>query len=109
VSADIVTGSVAAVANRTGKSIAETFLNVDLVAIIDVSGSMAEHDSRGGRSRHAVACEELAKLQAAEPGKVGIIAFSSHAQFMPGGVPPQPSGGTDLAGALTFSKIADGT
>lgn len=105
----IVAGSVAAVANRSGKSIAEVFLNVDLVAIVDCSGSMDAPDSRGGRRRHDVATEELAKLQAEHPGKVGIIAFSDAAHFVPGGAPPFLGGGTDLAGALRFAKTADGT
>lgn len=108
-SSAIVPGSVAAVAARANKSIAETFLNVDLVALIDVSASMAAADSRGGRSRYAVACDELTKLQADHPGKVGIIAFSNTAHFVPGGVPLMLGGGTDLASALRFAKIADGT
>lgn len=106
--ASIVPGSVAAVAARANKSIAETFLSVDLVALIDVSGSMESSDSRGGHTRYAVACEELTKLQAQFPGKVGIIAFSNTAHFVPGGVPPMLGGGTNLEAALTMAKKADG-
>lgn len=105
---DIVTGSIAAVAARGNRSIAESMLDVEHVIMIDCSGSMEMHDSQGGRSRHAVACEHLARLQAEFPGKIAVVAFSSHAQFMPGGVPPQPIGGTDVTGALTFSKKMDG-
>lgn len=106
--AAIVPGSVAAVAARANKSIAETFLSVDLIAMVDVSGSMESHDSRGGRSRYAVACDELTKLQGQYPGKVGIIAFSNTAHFVPGGVPPMLSGGTNLESALQMAKKADG-
>ena len=103
----IVPGSVSAIAKQSGKSIAETFLSVEMVILIDVSGSMACHDSRGGKSSYEVALEELAKLQANNPGKLGIIAFSSNPVFCPGGQPDLMGGGTNLTGALDFAKVAD--
>ena len=106
---DIVVGSIADIANKTGASIAESFMSCDAMVIIDVSGSMEMPDSRGGMSRYEVALEELAKLQAAMPGKVAVVAFSDGAQFVPGGVPMMLGGGTDLAGALRFAHVVDGT
>lgn len=103
----IITGSLSALARQNNKSIAETFVNCDVIVIVDVSGSMAANDSRGERSRYDVACEELAKLQANLPGKVGVIAFSSTVMFVPGGQPPFLGGGTNLAGALRFTRVAD--
>lgn len=105
----IVHGSIAAVANRERKSIAEQLLGATTIVVVDVSGSMAIEDSRGGRERYSVACEELAKLQAENPGELAVVAFSSVAQFCPGGVPPFLGGGTDLARALQFVKSWDNT
>lgn len=105
----LVTGSIGQIAQRDGISLAESFLTADAIALIDVSGSMAAHDSRGGRQRYTVACEELTKLQNTLPGKLAVVAFSSETVFVPGGMPPFLSGGTDLAGALRFVLPADGT
>lgn len=105
----LVPGSIGAIAQATGRSIAETFLNADVIVLVDTSGSMAATDARGGRQRYDLACEELRKLQASMPGKIGVIAFSSEALFCPGGEPYFYGGGTDLAGALQFVKVADGT
>lgn len=105
----IVTGSLGAIAQRDGMSIAESFLSADVIVLVDVSGSMDSPDSRGGRRRYDVACEELARLQRDLPGKIAVIAFSSWPEFVPGGVPPFQCGGTDLAGALRFVQPADGT
>ncbi len=103
----IVPGSLSAVAKRDGVSLAESFVNADAVIIVDTSGSMNTHDSRGGKSRYKVALEELAQLQANMPGRLAVIAFSSTTVFVPGGQPPFLGGMTDLAGALRFAKVAD--
>ncbi|MCE5207868.1 MAG: VWA domain-containing protein [Chloroflexi bacterium] len=104
---EIVPGSISAIAQASGKSIAELFTSAEVVTIVDVSGSMDNHDSRGGKNRYSVACEELAYIQANRPGKVAVIAFSTRAQFCPGGVPFFDGGGTKLAEALRYAKIAD--
>jgi len=104
-----VKGSLQDVAQASDTSLAETFVGADAVIICDVSGSMAMHDSRGGRTRYEVELDELAKLQAHLPGKLAILAFSSETIFVPGGQPPMLGAGTDLAGALKFAQIADGT
>ena len=101
-------GSLGALAQRDGLSLAESFLNVDGIIIVDVSSSMQDQDAPGGKSRYAAALEELAALQANLPGKVAVIAFSNMPQFVPGGLPPMSGGTTNLAQALRFAQAADG-
>lgn len=103
----IVTGSIADVAKRAGQSLAQTFVNAECVILVDTSGSMGSADSRGGRTRYDVACEELAALQGAIPGKVAVLSFSNTTMFCPDGTPFNQGGQTDLAGALQFAKVAD--
>jgi hypothetical protein len=103
----LVSGSLAAVAQRDGISLAESFLSAEAIVLIDQSGSMAANDARGGRSRFDVADEELARLQATLPGKVAVIEFSTFPQFRPGGRPTRSRGTTDMVKALEFVKIAD--
>ncbi len=103
----IVTGSIADVAQRSGQSLAQTFVGAECVILVDTSGSMGSADSRGGRTRYAVACEELAALQGAMPGKIAVLSFASNAMFCPDGTPFNQQGGTDLAGALQFARMAD--
>jgi len=103
----IVQGSIQAIANNSGKSIAESFINCDVIVIVDTSGSMAASDSRGGQSRFTVACDELRQLQANLPGKIAVVSFSSTVQFCPGGVPIYEGGGTDMKRALGFVMVAD--
>jgi hypothetical protein len=103
----IVIGSLGAIAKQENKSTAETFVNVDCTIIVDTSGSMASKDSRGGKSRYNVACEELAQLQNSYPGKIAVLSFSKETVFCPNGVPVDLGGTTDMAKALRFAKIAD--
>lgn len=105
--AAVVPGSLTDLAQRSGASLAETFISCEAVCLVDTSGSMAACDSRGGLARYDVACEELARLQGDMPGKVAILSFSGSTILCPGGVPAFQGGGTDLAGALTFAKQAD--
>lgn len=105
----VLQGSIGAIAQQSGKSLAESFISADVIAIIDTSGSMASTDSRDGKSRYTVACEELAALQNSLPGKIAVISFSSDVQFCPSGVPFQYGAGTDLVRALQFCKVADVT
>lgn len=123
----VATGSLADIARATNQTLAESFLSCEAVIVVDVSGSMtiadvpnegqaaAPHEDDkynwggipGGLKRYDVACAELTKLQADIPGKVAVIAFSDHPEFCPGGYPRYIGGGTDMAQALTFIKIAD--
>lgn len=103
----IVPGSLSAMAQQSNKSIAESFLSADVIVIVDTSGSMGANDSRGGRSRYEIACEELARLQKTLPGKIAVLSFSDNTIFCPNGVPIFLQCGTDLAGALKFARVAD--
>jgi Mg-chelatase subunit ChlD len=103
----IVPGSLSAIAQQSNKSIAESFLSADCIVIVDTSGSMGAHDSRGGQSRYEVACQELAALQRQLPGKIAVLSFSNQTVFCPGGVPTYFGGSTDLAEALKFARVAD--
>lgn len=107
-STSVVRGSLADIAKQYQSSIAESFLNADVIVIVDVSGSMNQSDARNGQRRYDVACQELARLQAELPGKIAVVAFSNWVEFVPGGVPPFVGLGTDLARALRFVKVADG-
>ena len=103
----IVKGSLADVAKQTNTSLAESFVSADAVVIVDTSGSMSEYDAAGGLSRYDVACKELEKLQETLPGKIAVISFSTSVVFCPNGQPYNFGGGTDLAKALEFAKLAD--
>lgn len=100
-STTLVPGSLQAVAQREGMSLAESFLSADAIILIDVSGSMSG-------SPYEQACAELRRLQADLPGKVAVLAFSDRPEFAPGGQPRYIGGGTDLARALGFVHVADG-
>jgi Mg-chelatase subunit ChlD len=104
----IVQGSLSAVAKKENASLAETFLNVDAILLVDVSGSMDTPDAEGGLTRHKAADKELEALQKQLPGKLAIIAFSDYPLFCPSGITEKLNGGTDLAKALEFVKPADG-
>ena len=103
----VVPGSLSDVSAKGGQSLAESFITAEAVILVDVSGSMGAHDSRGGRTRYDVALAELAALQGSMPGRLAVIAFSDEPQFVPGGVPPYLAGDTDLAAGLQFAKVAD--
>ena len=103
----VVVGSLSDVAAKSGMSIAESFISATAIILVDVSGSMHTRDSRGSKSRYDVALDELAVLQRTMPGRLAVIAFSDGAIFVPGGVPSCLAGGTDVAAALRFAKVAD--
>jgi hypothetical protein len=105
----LVYGSLQDIAQREKKPIAETFLSVDALVMVDTSGSMMMNDCQNNRSRYDLACEQLIRLQGDLPGKIGVISWDSGARFCPGGVPTSPCGGTDMAGVLRFVKPADNT
>ena len=100
------TGSLEHIAEGEGTSLAEAFLGVKAVVVVDVSGSMAMPGS-GGNTRYELARDSLAKLQGEKAGAVAIVAFSTEPAFCPGGVIPEPGGGTDMLKALRFCKVAD--
>jgi Mg-chelatase subunit ChlD len=104
----LVKGSLSALSQRDNLSLAESFLNVDAVLIVDMSGSMSAEDAPGGKSRYEAAEAELIRLQEANPGKIAVIAFSGTVEFCPSGIPPRLGGGTNMAQALRFVKPTDG-
>ena len=104
----IVKGSLSDIAKINNQSLAETFMQCDVVILVDTSGSMSIQDSRDDQSRYNVACNELRALQNNLPGKIAVISFSSDVEFCPSGVPTFQGGGTDMAKALKLAKIADG-
>lgn len=106
-STTIVKGSLADMARETNTALAETFLSADVIVLVDTSGSMGAADTLDGKTRYDTACNELAKLQSTLPGKIAVMSFSSTTMFCPNGQPFNLNGGTDLAGALKFTKIAD--
>lgn len=105
----LVPGSLSSIAKERNRSLAESFLSVDVLLIVDVSSSMLSPDAPGNRKRYDVAVEELKRLQADMPGKIGVVAFSDSVQFCPRGHPTGSFGSTDMARALQFVQPADGT
>lgn len=103
----IIAGSLGAVAKKNNASIASGFLNVKCLVMVDVSGSMGSGDATGGKTRYDAACEQLERLQAENPGEIGVCAFSDRAEFCPSGVPINQGGGTDMLAALRMMKMAD--
>lgn len=104
----LIKGSIAQLARDNNKALAEMWINVDAVILVDVSGSMDCCDARDGKSRYAIAQEELARLQGALPGKLAIIAFAHDTLFIPSGTLPKVGSTTNLGGALKFARVADG-
>lgn len=104
----LVPGSLSALSQRDNCTLAESFLNVDAILIVDMSGSMGAHDAPGGKSRYEAAEQELRNLQEKFPGKIAVVAFSHIAEFCPTGIPRRIGETTNLAGALRFVKAADG-
>lgn len=104
---NLVKGSISDIAAQNNQSIAVTFISCDVIVLVDTSASMGAHDAPDGRTRYKQACLELETLQRNLPGKIGVISFSHNTMFCPNGVPFNFSGGTDLAGALKFAKVAD--
>lgn len=105
--AQIVQGSLSQIAKDQNKSIAETFLSCTAIILVDTSGSMAACDSKGGKSRYQVACDELRQLQGNLPGKIAVISFSDQVLFCPSGVPFDFGNATYMDIALNYVRMAD--
>jgi uncharacterized protein with von Willebrand factor type A (vWA) domain len=109
-SQELVHGSIAAIA-QSGRSIAEIFSkDVEAIVMVDTSASMDANDCQNGQKRHAVACDQLRRLQRENPAKVAVVDWASTAKFCPGGMVGPPTGwNTDIANALRFVHKADDT
>ena len=103
----IIPGSLTAISQHSNKFLAESFLSVDVLLLVDMSGSMLANDA-DGKARHEVAASELRRLQTEMPGKIGVVAFSNKAEFCPSGIPTPMFGGTNMVNALQLIKPADG-
>ncbi len=109
-----IKGSLQSQANKLQISVAQAFLNAEIVVLMDCSASMTQNDNSGfvpyghGDTRYKKACNQLAKLQSENPGKVCLISFSDRQEFSPSGIAKWPNGSTDIAGALSFIKPVDG-
>jgi Mg-chelatase subunit ChlD len=103
----IVTGSFAEMQRTTGAGLAKSWLKVEAVILVDTSSSMATCDAGEGdrEGRVQVARREVAKLQKRMPGKLAIVNFSHDASWSPEGRIEEPSGSTNVAGALEY--VAD--
>lgn len=106
-----IKGSLAESQKKRNITMAESFLSIEALVLVDISSSMSTQDvnSEGGRcSRWSEANRQLTHLQARFPGKLAVVAFSDRAEFCPSGVLPPTQGGTNLLGALQFVAQADG-
>jgi Mg-chelatase subunit ChlD len=103
----IVTGSLSAISQRDGVSLAESFMSCDAIILLDLSGSMEASDTPTGQTRRMVATQHLIRLQKEYPGKVALICFADYALFCPAGIPQDCGGSTRLDKALEYVKIAD--
>lgn len=103
----VVAGSISDVVQAKSQSLALAFMAVETVVIVDTSGSMGACDSRGGKSRYNVACEELSMLQGRNPGKILVISFSDEVKVCLNGVPYNFMGGTLVGRALQYAKQYD--
>ena len=100
----LVTGSFAEVQAQSGAGLAKSWLRVKAVLVVDVSSSMDARDAGNHERRVDVARREVAKIQRRQPGQLAIVSFSHDASWDPSGRLPEPSGSTNLAGALEYTR-----
>ncbi len=105
----VVPGSQLDAARKAGLTLAQSFLNAELVVLLDNSGSMSSADAPGDKTRRDYAGEQMRRIQGQNPGKVALICFGSFVEYSPGGAVLGVGGGTALHAALEFAKIADNT
>lgn len=103
-----VKGSLQSQANKLQITVAQAFLDCQMIVCLDVSPSMTNTDCLEGQSRFKVAVNQLAKLQSENPGKVGLVCWSDSQSFLPSGVAHLFGSSTDVAGLLRWLKKADG-
>lgn len=106
-----VRGSTSAIAEASGMSLAEAFVTIDLMVMIDVSGSMNTSDASHGSkrvTRKELANLHLARLQQKHNGKIGVIAFADRAEYLPGGniEGVHLGSGTNMLEGLLLAKTA---
>lgn len=106
-----VRGSLQSIANKQAITVAQAFVDAEIIVLLDVSASMTNRDGypHDMDSRFKKATNQLAKLQSENPGKVALICFDDRQTFEASGIGRQPHGNTDVAGVLQFVKQVDGT
>lgn len=106
-----IRGSLTDLAEHQNVHLANVFMDVQHVIIVDCSGSMAARDARDGeKTRFEAACMELRKLQGQYQGKIAVFGFADDVAFFPSGLPEMSVGaGTDLVNALKYIQDLDGT
>jgi Mg-chelatase subunit ChlD len=102
----IVKGSLSAIATEQNMPLAETWLSVDAVILVDVSGSMSQRDGRE-KTRLELAREALGNLQGNMQGKIAMFTFSDDVKFIPNGYIAGVEGTTNLTSALRYVHMAD--
>jgi hypothetical protein len=103
----IVIGSQSDIASKQNISLAESFLNAEMVLLVDVSGSMVTNDAPNRMTRWKYAQEQLTNLQGLYPGKIALVEFSSNVFYRPNGQLSPPNGSTAMHKGLDFVKVAD--
>jgi len=105
--AQIVRGSLSDIAKKNNQSLAESFLNAEIVILLDNSGSMEINDAPNGMSRQEAAERELKTIQGNFQGKVALVCFADYPVFSPNGKVVSCGGMTDMTAALHKIKVAD--
>lgn len=103
----IVKGSLSSIATEQNMPLAETWLSVDAVILVDVSGSMSQRDRRE-KSRLQLAREALENLQNNMNGKIALFTFSDNVKFVSNGYIAGVGSTTNLTAALHYVHMADG-
>jgi len=105
----IVKGSLSDIAAAKNIPLAEAILDVDYVALVDISYSMDELAGREGTaSRWEQMVAALNNLQIQNPGKWLVVEFSTNVAPRPNGEPSKPNGSTNLSYGLDFVLPFDG-
>ena len=110
-----VKGSVLDVAQKRGLQIEEALMEVDVIVMLDWSGSMGMNDAvyeGKTHTRYEAARLQLEDLQGQHPGRVALVCWAETAEFVPSGNPEDTilyGGGTHLKQALDYVKPYDGT
>src|SRR5690606_1621795 len=99
-------GSITDLARRRNMLPEAIMAEADIVILFDHSGSMGAFLPNGERVWHA-AVRALEGVQAANDGRVVLVAFDSIPTLCLSGRPPEPAGGTALGGALRKVKPLD--
>ena len=102
-----IQGSQLDYAQKTGITLAESFLDLEMVILLDVSGSMETKDAPGGKTRSEAAQEALTTIQGNNPGKVGLVCFADYTSYCSDGRIADCGSGTMLEKGLRELRELD--